>query len=90
MKTKPIPAIITLLAGLVTCIVVFKSGYEVEHGLRTLLAVLIIFYIIGLILRAVLDRVFNSASAGIEQKNQISEQGEENIQEKENKKEPKE
>lgn len=59
MNTKPIPAIITLLAGLVTCIVIFLNKYEFLDGMKTLLTVVIIFYIIGLLLKAILNKVFN-------------------------------
>jgi hypothetical protein len=59
MKTKPIPAIIMLTAGLVTCIVGIIRPVGFFEFIRTLLIVLIIFYIAGCIVKVVLDRNFS-------------------------------
>lgn len=57
MNTKYVPAIIMLLGGLVRCIVgVYDNDdFTLQYAL-SLLLVLFIFYIIGLIAKAILDK----------------------------------
>ncbi len=55
MNTKQIPSIIMLLAGAVTCIVTFMNGYEIKDTLVILIWVLIIFLIIGIVVKKILD-----------------------------------
>ena len=52
MKTKPIPAIVMLVAGLVVCIA-GMAGF-----VKMLLVVLIVFYIIGGIVKLLIDKNF--------------------------------
>ena len=47
MKTKPIPAIVMLVAGLVVCIAGMAGHMETGRFVKMLLVVLIVFYIIG-------------------------------------------
>lgn len=56
MNTKMIPAIISLLAGLVAVIVTYISKAELVEILTTLFAVLLSFYILGCIIRAVINK----------------------------------
>ena len=51
MEGKYIPAIITLLSGLVTCIICLVKGIEIIRSLVILLIVLIVFYIVGRIVK---------------------------------------
>lgn len=51
MRLRYIPALITLLAGSITCIISIVRQNEIVSSLKTLLLVLIIFYMIGLIAR---------------------------------------
>ena len=46
MKTKPIPAIVMLVAGLVVCIAGMAGHMETGRFVKMLLVVLIVFYII--------------------------------------------
>ena len=55
MNTKRVPSIIMLLAGAVTCIVTFLNGYEIKHTLVILIWVLIVFLIIGCVIKKILD-----------------------------------
>lgn len=57
MNTKYVPAIIMLLGGLVRCVigVYYNDDFTFQYAL-SLLLVLIIFYIIGLIAKAILDK----------------------------------
>jgi len=58
MKTKPIPAIVMLLAGFVTCIMSIYNRLNLKTFTKTLLLVLIIFYFFGVIIKIVLDKNF--------------------------------
>ena len=58
MKTKGIPAVVLLLPGLVTCIIGIVQHMETDVFIKTLLAVLIIFYVLGCIVKLVRDKNF--------------------------------
>ena len=58
MKTKPVPAIIMLTAGFVTCIVGIVQHYSFGTYVKTLFLVLIGFYLLGCIVKLVLDKGF--------------------------------
>lgn len=58
MKTKQIPIMITLAAGLLTCILGFVMQMETNQFVKTLVIVLISFYILGCIAKLVLDKSF--------------------------------
>lgn len=55
MKRKCVPAIVTLSAGLVDCIVSIYYHLDMFSYLKQLLLVLILFYLIGCMLQWVLD-----------------------------------
>ncbi|MGN0141325.1 MAG: hypothetical protein ACI4AD_03795 [Roseburia sp.] len=82
MKTKSIPAIIMLTAGLVTCITGIVKHIELFEFTKTLLIVLIIFYILGSVVKVVLDRNFKEmteeedTTEGTEETAEDSETGE--------------
>ena len=58
MNTKSIPAIIMLAAGFVACIVGILQHFSFGMFTKTLLLVLIGFYLLGQILKFVLDKGF--------------------------------
>lgn len=58
MKTKSIPAIITLLAGFIACIAGIIAHMEVADFMKMLLVVLVLFYILGCIVKIILDKNF--------------------------------
>ena len=58
MKTKPIPAIVMLVAGLVVCIAGMTGHMETGRFVKMLLVVLIVFYIIGGIVKLLIDKNF--------------------------------
>ncbi len=59
MKTKPIPAIVMLTAGFITCIVAIFQKMELLFAFtKTLLLVLIIFYVLGGIAAYILEKEF--------------------------------
>lgn len=55
MNRKNMPLILMLTAGAVTCIITFIQKYSVLGKLTALLVVLVIFYLLGSILRWTLD-----------------------------------
>ena len=59
MKTKPIPAIVMLVAGLVACIAGMAGHMETGRFVKMLLVVLIVFYIIGGIVKLLIDKNFS-------------------------------
>lgn len=57
MKLEFIPKFITLLAGAVVCIITIVNDMDVVYSLELLLATLVIFYIIGLIAKKIIQKV---------------------------------
>lgn len=55
MNTKNIPPLITLIAGLIVVILMYIRHYELITLLWVLLLVLVVFYIIGLLIKKMLD-----------------------------------
>lgn len=70
MNRKNMPLILMLVAGAVTCVITFIRDYSIMGKLLSLLVVLVIFYVLGSILKWTLD-FFDSQN---EKKNQ--EEGE--------------
>ena len=56
MNTKPIPAVLALIAGFVTCIMSFVQGIDVVVFAKRFVFVCLIFYVIGCIVKLILDR----------------------------------
>lgn len=56
LKTRPIPAIIMLLAGLAAAITTYVNRYPVKDALLIILVSMIVFLIIGNIVKMILDR----------------------------------
>ncbi|MDD3205323.1 MAG: hypothetical protein PHS74_06285 [Lachnospiraceae bacterium] len=55
MKRKLVPSFIMLFAGALTSIVMFLNHYEIKTMLWILVGVLVSFYIIGVIIKKVMD-----------------------------------
>ena len=62
MRTKAIPAVVMMIAGFVTCILSLIQRVPTGDFLKDLLIVLILFYILGIIIKSILDFVFNRES----------------------------
>lgn len=56
METKNIPTIVMLTAGLVTSIVMYVNRYDLSATLKMVLVVFFVFYIIGLLVKRILDK----------------------------------
>lgn len=84
MKTKPIPAIVMLVAGLVVCIAGMVGHMETGRFVKMLLVVLIVFYIIGGIVKLLIDKNFKD----MEEETTDGEETPAEAEEKEEKEEP--
>ena len=89
MNTRSIPAIVMLAAGFVACIVGILQHFSFGMFTKTLLLVLIGFYLLGCILRLILDKGFRimqdplSEYAGMEMDEELIDEfplGEEDYQ----------
>lgn len=78
MKTKQVPAIVMLVAGFMTCIVSIFQGLEADKFLKILLIVLVSFYILGGVIKIILDQSFIEAK-----KKEASEETEEDAKDNE-------
>ena len=55
MNTKRIPALVMLLAGAVVAIVTYINHYSLEESLKILILTLIVFLIVGVIIKLIFD-----------------------------------
>lgn len=78
MNTRPIPAIIMLIAGFITCIITMIQKFTVNESLIVLLISLISFYIIGGIIKKILDYFLNPPKVESEEEAEAEKQEEEN------------
>lgn len=58
MKTKTLPAIIMLLAGFIACIAGMGAHMELADFMKMLLIVLILFYLLGCVVKVIVDKNF--------------------------------
>ncbi len=56
MKTKQIPALVTLTAAFAMCIISFINDFSLSFLIRTMFVVLLGFYLLGCIIKLILDR----------------------------------
>lgn len=79
MKTKQVPAIITLIAGLVVSIIAVATHMETMQFLKILVIVLVVFYIAGCVVKVILDKNFKEEveDAGSETEAEENEEAEE-------------
>lgn len=79
MKTKSIPAILMLLAGALACILGFMYQYETTKFFAMVLIVLVVFYMLGCILKIVIEKNFLVESANESDETEELEEAKENI-----------
>lgn len=72
MWTHYLPALIMLIAGAITSIIDIINKVELVTSLKKLLVVLIVFYILGLITRAVVEKT-------LEERHKIEDEDSEEI-----------
>ncbi|GFI29069.1 MAG: hypothetical protein HFH50_07425 [Lachnospiraceae bacterium] len=83
MKTKQVPIIITLIAGLAICIIGFLTRMETKQFVKTWVIVLIIFYILGCVAKLLLDKNFKEEPEEATEEAAEEEEGGENAEEAE-------
>lgn len=67
MRERYIPALVMLLAGAITSIINIVNKVNVNIGLGRLLIVLILFYFVGIIIKAIIVRtIINAPKKGDE------------------------
>ena len=78
-KTRWIPAIVMLTAGFLSCVMSIYRGKDFLTFAKTLLLVMLIFYVLGGIVAYILQRSFDAAAAKAkaEAEKQEQEQAEE-------------
>ena len=79
MKTKTIPVIIMLVAGALACILGFVYNYGTTEFFTMVLTVLIIFYVLGCIVKIIIDKNFPVEKAKGAGETEESEEMKENI-----------
>ena len=86
MKTKHIPALVTLLAGAVAALLMWLWKVDFFTFTRNLLIVLVIFYILGSVIKVILDRNFkdmedeaNEEGEGVTGEESGEEESQENV-----------
>ena len=80
MKTNYVPAIVMLLAGAVYCLCRLMSGIPLLDFTVQFLIVLLVFYVLGGIIRMVLDKFMGEVGAKEEEKT-VEETSEEDLEE---------
>ena len=89
MKTKTIPVILMLVAGAMACVLGFVYRYETTQFFTMVLTVLIVFYMLGCIVKIIIDKTFpveqpkkdGTAEETEEAKENISSEGEKSAEE---------
>lgn len=86
MKTKDVPAIVMLLAGAVYCLIGIRDKVPLWDFTIHLLIILLVFYVLGGIVKMVLDRFMGEikekeSSEEEEEKKEESETEEETVEE---------
>lgn len=76
MKTKPIPAIVMLAAGLITCVAGIVTHMETIRFVKVLLLVLLIFYVLGCIAKLIIDSNFKEMTEDTTDGDEASEENE--------------
>ena len=75
-KFRNVPAIITLLAGFITSVIMIKYRYTLVNFMWILICVMLAFYICGMLIRFVLNKVAekkeNKQTASDEEKEDVS------------------
>lgn len=80
MNTKIIPAVIMLLAGAISCIVTYFNHYTFKEMLITLFIVLIIFLIIGIIVKKIFDSLHLPGENAVSADGEVIEKSDEDLE----------
>lgn len=76
MKTKTLPVILMLVAGAIACVLGFVYHYETTDFFAMVLVVLIVFYMLGCIVKGIIDKNFSDFAKEDENVSEESEEKE--------------
>ena len=62
MKTKSIPVTLMLVAGAIACVLGFVNRYDTTDFFVMVLMVLVVFYILGSIIKVIIDKNFSEVT----------------------------
>lgn len=83
MNTKPIPALLALIAGFVTCVMSFVQHVDIVVFAKRFVIVCVIFFIIGMVARILIEVNFKDILHPEPEEEAVSEDSIENIESKE-------
>lgn len=83
MNTKPIPALLALFAGFVTCIMSFVQHVDIVVFAKRFIIVCVIFFIIGMIARILIELNFKDILYPEPEEEAVSDDSIENIESEE-------
>lgn len=83
MNTKRIPALIMLIAGAIACIMTYANHYDLKDMLTTLIWVLLVFWLIGLIVKKILNSFHMPGGNAVDNEGEVIEKQEEEPAEEE-------
>ncbi len=75
LKTKPVPAVVTLLGGAVVAIDVWIQKLPIRTALITILISLVVFMVIGDIIKLKLDRIVVPKKKEVDDEGEMIEKG---------------
>ena len=70
MNTKIVPCIVRLVAGLESCLISISQQVDTMEFTERLLSTLVIFYILGFIIKLILDKAMKNLSSAKEDENE--------------------
>lgn len=79
MKTKTIPVILMLVAGAMACVLGFVYRYETTQFFTMVFTVLVVFYMLGCIVKIIIDKNFPVEQSDKESDTEETEETKENI-----------
>lgn len=82
MKTKTIPVTLMLVAGAMACVLGFIYHYETTQFFTMVLTVLVVFYMLGFIVKIIIDKNFPVEQAENAVATEKAEETKENINSK--------
>lgn len=82
MKTKAIPAIVMLTAGFISCVFSICKGQDFLTFAKTLILVMLIFYVLGGVAAWMIQKIFNENREKEEEEKSEETEGETDSDEK--------
>lgn len=70
---RSIPTIIMLIAAIITCVISIYNQYDMDYFITLLIIVLLVFYILGMVVKAVLDKILVEKNESLEELEELEE-----------------